>query len=36
MAKRPNFLFIMTDQHRHDHFRLPGQPLCSYPKSLID
>ncbi len=31
MAKRPSFLFIMTDQHRADHLGCTGNPVVKTP-----
>lgn len=31
MTKRPNFLFIMTDQHRADHLGCYGNPIVKTP-----
>ena len=31
MAKRPNFLFIITDQHRADHLSCYGNPIVRTP-----
>ena len=31
MAKRPNFLFIITDQHRADHLGCYGNPIVRTP-----
>ena len=31
MTKRPNFLFIITDQHRADHLGCSGHPVLKTP-----
>ena len=31
MADRPNFLFIITDQHRGDHLGCAGHPVLKTP-----
>ena len=31
MTKRPNFLFIITDQHRADHLGCYGNPAVKTP-----
>ena len=31
MADRPNFLFIITDQHRGDHLSCTGHPVLKTP-----
>ena len=31
MTKRPNFLFIITDQHRHDHLGCAGNAILKTP-----
>ena len=31
MANRPNFLFIITDQHRADHLGCTGHPVLKTP-----
>lgn len=31
MSKRPNFLFIITDQHRADHLGCTGNPIVQTP-----
>ena len=31
MTKRPNFLFITTDQHRADHLGCGGNPILRTP-----
>jgi ribosomal protein S16 len=31
MTKQPNFLFIITDQHRADHLGCYGNPLVKTP-----
>ena len=36
MGKKPNILFIFSDQHRHDVLGCAGHPLVQTPGELYD